>query len=319
MVDLHPEHARAVLDDLPIGVVLIDRDGRVSWINRYATNFLGGDADQVLGHEIAALPLPFRAAGRSKVDDEPQVQVDGAMIGITQRYEHAAGEGSILIILDRGHALVWFLNALSYRCIGHGHRLRGAVAWCDHQPTRSRSASRSRRYANPLSCITVQLGKEAERALVGEIARNVKGQLRWVDLLGQWNDETLLLVLPETDEFAARALSEKLLSSVSLIICSSRVSGTGRSRHQFMGTRRQRRAAGAPGSGPRPERAACGGRHTGRLRACFVSSVRSRFARKRVILPAWLHLRRASRARAHGRIDARLSQSQQRVSHIPPR
>ena len=220
MVDLHPEHARAVLDDLPIGVVLIDRDGRVSWINRYATNFLGGDADQVLGHEIAALPLPF--APLAGVDDEPQVQVDGAMIGITQRYEHAAGEGSILIILDRGHALVWFLNALSTGAsdtvTDSGVLSRGAII-----NRLEAEVSRSRRYANPLSCITVQLGKEAERALVGEIARNVKGQLRWVDLLGQWNDETLLLVLPETDEFAARALSEKLLSSVSLIICSSRV------------------------------------------------------------------------------------------------
>ena len=88
MVKLHPEHARVVLDDLPIGVVLIDRDGRVSWINRYTANFLGGDADQVLGHEIAALPLPF--APLAAVDDEPRVQVDGAMIGITQRYEHAA-------------------------------------------------------------------------------------------------------------------------------------------------------------------------------------------------------------------------------------
>ena len=220
MVKLHPEHARAVLDGLPIGVVLIDRDGRVSWINRYAASFLGGDADAVLGHEAAALPLPFTPL--AGVDDEPQVQVDGAMIGITQRYEHAAGQGSILMILDRGHALVWFLNALSSGVSGtitdSGVLSRAAII-----NRLEAEVSRSRRYANPLSCITVQLGEEAEPSLVDEIARSIKGQLRWVDLLGKWNKDTLLIVLPETDEFAARALSEKLLSSVSLTTYSSGV------------------------------------------------------------------------------------------------
>ena len=41
------------------------------------------------------------------------------------------------------------------------------------------------------------------------VARLLKEQLRWVDLLGQWRDDTLLVVLPETgaevlDEVAAR-------------------------------------------------------------------------------------------------------------------
>lgn len=119
--------------------------------------------------------MPF--APLAAVDDEPQVQVDGAMIGITQRYDHAAGDGSILIILDRRHALVWFLNALTTGVSGtvtdFGVLSRGAII-----NRLEAEVSRSRRYANPLSCITVQLAKEAEGTLAGEIARKVKGQLR---------------------------------------------------------------------------------------------------------------------------------------------
>ena len=117
---------------------------------------------------------------------------------------------------------MWFLNALTTGVSGtvtdFGVLSRGAII-----NRLEAEVSRSRRYANPLSCITVQLAKKAEDTLASEIARKVKGQLRWVDLLGKWNDETLLIVLPETDEYAARALSEKLLSSVSLTICSSGV------------------------------------------------------------------------------------------------
>ena len=38
----------------------------------------------------------------------------------------------------------------------------------------------------------------------------MKEQLRWVDLLGQWSDDTLLVVLPETALDAAEGLRAKL-------------------------------------------------------------------------------------------------------------
>ena len=59
MVDLHPEHARAVLEGLPIGVVLIDNAGRVSWANGSVAEVLQTDAQSLLGLEVRSLPLPY--------------------------------------------------------------------------------------------------------------------------------------------------------------------------------------------------------------------------------------------------------------------
>lgn len=210
MIEIHPEHARAVLSEIALGLVLIDRDERVSWVNDYAAGLLGVEPASLLGRPIGELPLPYAPPG-----DGTQVQVDGAMIGISQCYDHPSGRGAILMTLDRGHALVWFLNALSSGVpatvaasglLSHAavsHRLEAEV-------------SRSRRYSNPLSCIGVT-AMGADAAAVAAIARSLKGQLRWVDQLGQWQDDVLLAVLPETDEQAARVLLQKLGDSLARV------------------------------------------------------------------------------------------------------
>ncbi len=209
MIDIHPEHARAVLSELAIGMVLLDRDARVSWVNAYAANLLGLPPEKLLGQDIDALSLPYSELGAT---DTAQVRVDGALIGITQRYEHPSGNGMILMVLDRGHTLVWFLSALSSGVPGavaaSGILSRGATV-----NRLEAEVSRSRRYANPLSVVSVNLGGIGEAA-VSDIARTLKGQLRWVDLLGQWRDEILLVVLPETAAEDAANLAAKLAEAV---------------------------------------------------------------------------------------------------------
>lgn len=211
MVDLHPEHARAVLEGLPVGVILADRDQRVSWANAYAGKMLAREPSSLLGHDIDALGLPYTPVG--SVAEEAQMQVDGNVLGISQAYEGPGGTGTVLMLLDRGHALVWFLSALASGVPGtvaaSGVLARGAIT-----NRLEAEVSRSRRYANPLSCITVRLTDGGHADLLGEIARRVKGQVRWVDLLGQWNGETLLIILPETDAEAAEALRSKVGETV---------------------------------------------------------------------------------------------------------
>lgn len=210
MVDLHPEHARAVLEGLPVGVILTDRDQRVSWANAYAGKMLERAPDTLLGCEVTTLGLPYSPGG---VTDEAQMRVDGNVLGITQMYMGPSGEGAILMLLDRGHALVWFLSALASGVPGtvaaSGVLARGAIT-----NRIEAEVSRSRRYSNPLSCVTIRLVAEGHRDLLGEIARGVKGQVRWVDLLGQWNSDTLLIILPETDATAAEALQDKIAVTV---------------------------------------------------------------------------------------------------------
>ncbi len=80
MIDIHPEHARTVLNELGIGVLLLDRSERGNWVNDYAANLLGATSEALLGREIDELSVPYTAL---KPGDESQVRADGALIGIT--------------------------------------------------------------------------------------------------------------------------------------------------------------------------------------------------------------------------------------------
>ncbi len=71
--------------------------------------------------------------------------------------------------------------------------------------------ARSRRYNSPMSLITlsIQPAKNREAMLV-EVARVLKDQLRWADLIGCTEQQDFTLVLPETTSDAASKLAAKL-------------------------------------------------------------------------------------------------------------
>ena len=207
MIEIHPEHARAVLETLAVGVVLVDRHQRVSWVNDYTMTLLKRPAEALLGRSMAELELPYAAP---QAGGEPvEVQVDGAMLGITQHYTHACGSGAVLLLLERGHALVWFLSTLAGGVPG-SVAASGVLARTGIQHRFDGEISRSRRYNNELSCITIHCRTTDAAARLADVARLLKEQLRWVDLLGQWRDDTLLVVLPETTLEAAERLRAKL-------------------------------------------------------------------------------------------------------------
>ena len=221
MVDIHPEHARAVLESLAIGVVLVDRNQQVNWVNDYTSTLLKRPAEELLGRAIAELNLPYTPP---ETGSEPvEVRIDGAMLGITQRYEHTGGTGAVLLLLDRGHALVWFLSTLAGGVPG-SVAATGVLARAAIQLRLDSEISRSRRYHNELTCISVRCVGANAAARVSGVARVLKEQLRWVDLLGQWTDDTLLVLLPETAVAAAEGLRVKLAAllagpAISAIAC----------------------------------------------------------------------------------------------------
>lgn len=221
MIEIHPELARGVLESLAIGVVLVDKRERLSWVNDYAANLLGRHAEELLGQPIAALNLPYTPPEARA--EAVEVRIDGAMLGITQRYEHPSGDGAVLLLLDRGHALVWFLSTLASGVPG-SVASSGVLARAAIQHRLDGEVSRSRRYHNELSCISVECRGPQGPARLPGVARLLKEQLRWVDLLGQWRDDTLLVVLPETGAEAARRLQDKLAAllagpDAALIVC----------------------------------------------------------------------------------------------------
>lgn len=205
MLRLHPETARTILTELALGLVVLDADERVGWANDHALQLLGVSLEALAGTHVQDLALPYAAPGAGSA--APAVAVDGHLIGFTQPLERTGG--AIIAVCERSHPLVDFLGALASGLTG-GVAASGVLPRAAIKGRFEAEVSRSRRYANPLSCLTVTTrGDAPAMALAGLL----KEQLRWVDVLGQWDEQTLLVVLPETTAAAAAALREKLVEA----------------------------------------------------------------------------------------------------------
>ena len=122
-------------------------------------------------------------------------------------------------MIDRENAVDWFFDALSTGSFD------GAAAsrFLSRNAVFSRlqlEVSRSRRYANPLSCLVIRIDfgtreSDGQRRTVHDmIATTLTEQLRWVDVLGQWSDQALIVILPETTDAAALQLAQKLADAL---------------------------------------------------------------------------------------------------------
>jgi hypothetical protein len=222
-IAIHPELARTVLDDLPAGLALIDQYDSIAWVNDALAKMLHVEADELIGRAACSLPLP-RPTGRPQglASMEPEVRTRGSLVGLARPYRTGDFEGQALLVFDRGHSLVWAINALASGSL-EGLMVSGALsqeATCNRLEL---EISRSRRYANPLSCLMARVHTTNDSdagvsspARMAEVVRILKEHLRWVDVLGQLDDETVVVVLPETDAQAAHRLQEKLAVAVDL-------------------------------------------------------------------------------------------------------
>jgi len=82
--------------------------------------------------------------------------------------------------------------------------LRGLIVALEPQ------VSRSRRYDSPLSAVALRLDGIAEEPALLAISRMLRDKLRWADLVARIEEDTFIVVLPETRLGDARRLIEKL-------------------------------------------------------------------------------------------------------------
>jgi len=184
------------------------------------SELLQRDPGEIIGRsaESLRLPLPQRDVQQSR-SEAYRITETGGLIGVSRWVDSAILQGRTLLVLDRENAVNWFFETLS------SGTFDGSVA----SRLLSRSAvlnrlqlevSRSRRYSNPLSCLVIRIDfgtlepGTAQRAVHDLIATSLTDQLRWVDVLGQWSDQALVVVLPETTDSAGLQLAEKVAGSL---------------------------------------------------------------------------------------------------------
>ena len=208
-----------LLQDTEFGLLLLDRDDRIVWLNRAMAEILSTSPETLLGSRRVQLG----EAAQQMLSTEPKLfQDSGHQRWVTRAIQRAASGERLLIVQD---------VTASEQLAEENARLRQQVA--DLQLTDELTGmsnkraisqaldlhvSRSRRYQNPLSTVLVQVDTNdlgsvqplSSDPIILAVSRFLRDRLRWVDQIARWEDKLFLLVLPETAELDARGLLEKI-------------------------------------------------------------------------------------------------------------
>lgn len=219
MIELHPELARSIVHGLPVGVAVVDPNGRVVWANAVLSDLLETSLQEMLGCSADSLQLPLPKADQASTDQAFQVNERAGLLSISRTPDAHNRSPQTLLVMDREHAIDWFFDALATGSFDGS----AASRFLSRNALSGRlqiEISRSRRYGNPLSCLVIRLdftedaSAEQHERVNDQIATSLIEQLRWVDVLGAWSPNTLVVVLPETIESAALRLSAKIAETL---------------------------------------------------------------------------------------------------------
>lgn len=219
---LDAAQCRQLLENAPLGLLLLDAQGVPRWMNPVLRDWLGADADALLEHPPQELPANLQAL----LDENPTVQLPG------ESADHDLWLlGSSQILQDGGIAQ-FFTDATALRqLLGERDALRDLVDELNvtdaetNMPNRralfqqlESQVARSRRYANPLSILILHLDNQDEfetrygslTPLLIALRNMLNDQLRWADTIGRLDSGEFLLILPETPLDATRQLADML-------------------------------------------------------------------------------------------------------------
>ncbi len=222
-----PKVLQALVNNCPCGMMYLDKNGTVQWVNPAMAELVGMGREELIGLDSWAVneaPLQH-LFGK---DEVVQVAMSGGSAAVwLHRTEHAPeGEsGKLLFFLDitelrdalmERERLRAKLEASTVRDASTGLLNRkGAFQNLEAQ------VSRSRRYGNPLAVVLIRVagyrelqrerGAEAAKAWLLGVGHAINEQIRWTDVLGRINEAVdFLLILPETAADDAAQLANKI-------------------------------------------------------------------------------------------------------------
>jgi diguanylate cyclase (GGDEF)-like protein len=218
--------ATEALSNAPIGVLILDKTGHITWLNQALERLLSIEGDRLVGQNAESIDSRWRTL---LFDPEPTILVEA---GDAQPDRWLQTWRSKLHVA--GGTIHYYADITDLQTIREDRaRLSEELAQhITHDPVTglpNRQAllqgleplvSRSRRYHNPLSVIRLRIDNLPDiEAMFGmgngdialtTVAQSLKDQMRWADLIGRFDKDEFLLVLPETNLEAATQLLNKL-------------------------------------------------------------------------------------------------------------
>ena len=201
-----------LLEACPIGLLLLDKDGKTQWINSALRAWLGTRANKIIEQQVDAVPRELQKLwGENATVHLPATDAEDELwlLGTSQPLDDGSkmqfftdATASKLLLQERD-ALQSQLESVSLTDEDTGMPNQRALS----QSLESQ-VSRSRRYKNPLTILIMQVDNlddfiksqetESARPLLIAIRNMLNDQLRWADTIGRMDDNEFLLILPET-------------------------------------------------------------------------------------------------------------------------
>lgn len=226
MVKPDPETSLNILASAPMGIAITDEDGLILWCNNTLANWTGISQADCTGRTEKGL-LNCESPTSVLQNNGPFPLGDVSMG--KQRWIMRCPVNS-----NNDQLIIYYLDVTEEEYLRR-ERTQLAKQLDQHNTVEPMSGllnkrgihlgldplvSRSRRYQNPLSVVTMivnnldgiqqSIGQVAADKMILMVSQLVRDQLRWADLVGRMETGEFIFVLPETDQQAAIALANKL-------------------------------------------------------------------------------------------------------------
>ncbi|MBL1277414.1 MAG: diguanylate cyclase [Ectothiorhodospiraceae bacterium] len=237
MEDPKLEHSHHILNNAPMAIITTDDTGLILWCNDTLADWLGCSPDSCLGRtETALLGISEPANSQNHVpDSNGPFTLEQKQKGEQRRIMRCP-----LPIVD-GQKTIFYVDVSEEEYL-RSERTHLAQQLEQHNTIESISGllnerainnglepllSRSRRYQNPLSVVTMSImdfehitstaGQVAVDKIIVAVSQLLRDQMRWADLVGRLESGQFVFVLPETDKSAAIALANKIASQLNTL------------------------------------------------------------------------------------------------------
>ncbi|MEJ2140885.1 MAG: diguanylate cyclase [Gammaproteobacteria bacterium] len=216
-----------VMESCPVGILLLDENKAVRWMNDSLSEMLGSRAQGLQDKSAEQVDEQLKVLfGDSGTIHLPATDSDDeAWLICTTQQLNPSGQAQFLTDVSALRMLMQQRNELQeelkdLRAIDEETGLPNKKALFQSLEPQ---VSRSRRYNNPLSVIIMRItnldsiqnkfAKDTSKILI-EISHMLNDQMRWADIIGRLNDSDFLMVLPETHDDDANGIAEKVRARI---------------------------------------------------------------------------------------------------------
>lgn len=212
------EHNTTELLDLsPLGIIVTDKNTRIKWCNSKFVSATGLLKENVIGNLFAA--LPFEGSGFS---NDANKSINLELFNTSENLRKSFQYWQVSSKESNQQRIHYFIlqNSISDTTKNKSTtRLPKRASWVEFLDY---EVSRSRRYSNPLTLMKCHLlvtenPQQIDEEQIQSCVKNtLMDELRWADMIGNSQQGSYLMVLPETPAESINALKEKLTDAIEL-------------------------------------------------------------------------------------------------------